>query len=60
MYFSSPKQYELATGKKFNKNVPCIHITGSIKGMVKQGFWKKEDDKVRSGNYIYNQSLGRR
>ena len=54
-YFSSPKQYENITGKKFTKNCSCIHVTGSIKGMVKQGFWKKDSDKVRNGSWIYEQ-----
>lgn len=29
--------------------------TGSVKGMVKLGFWSKDSDKVRHGNYIYEQ-----
>lgn len=37
-YYSSPKKYENATGKTFNKNHPSIHATGSVKGMVKLGF----------------------
>ena len=56
-YFSSPKQYENATGRRFTTNCPCIHISGSVKGMVKQGFWSKDDDKVRHGSYVYNMSL---
>lgn len=54
-YYSSPKRYEAATGKRFTTNCPCIHITGSVRGMVKLGFWKKEDNKVRHGNWIYKQ-----
>ena len=54
-YYSSPKRYEVATGKRFTTNCPCIHITGSVRGMVKLGFWKKEDNKVRHGNWIYKQ-----
>ena len=54
-YYSSPKRYEAATGKRFTTNCPCIHITGSVRGMVKLGFWKKEDNKVRQGNWIYKQ-----
>ena len=34
-YYSSPKQYENATGKRFSENKPCIHRTGSVRGMVK-------------------------
>ena len=40
-YYSSPKKYEMATG--------------SVKGMVKLGFWSQDSDKVRHGNYIYEQ-----
>ena len=54
-YFSSPKKYENATGKRFSTNNPCIHISGSIKGMVKLGFWPKNADKVRHGSWIYLQ-----
>lgn len=54
-YYSSPKKYEIATGKTFTTHCPCIHKTGSVKGMVKLGFWDKGSDKVRHGNYIYKQ-----
>lgn len=54
-YFSSPRQYEQKTGKKFTTSCPCIHVTGSVRGMVKQGFWDKDSDKVRHGNWIYQQ-----
>lgn len=54
-YYSSPKKYENATGKRFTDKCPCIHRTGSIKGMVKLGFWDKDSDKVRHGNWIYQQ-----
>ncbi len=54
-YYSSPKKYETLTRKKFTKNCPCIHVSGSVKGMIKLGYWKKENDRVRNGNYIYNQ-----
>ena len=56
-YFSSPRQYENAKGKRFTTNCPCIHITGSVKGMVKQGFWSKNSDKVRHGSWIYEQPI---
>lgn len=36
---------------------PSIHYTGSVKGMKKQGFWKKNDACVRCGSYIYNMSI---
>lgn len=46
---------KIEQGKKFTTNCSCIHVTGSIKGMVKLGFWKKDSDKVRHGNWIYQQ-----
>lgn len=54
-YSRSPKKYEMATGKTFTTHCPCIHRTGSVKGMVKLGFWSQDSDKVRHGNYIYEQ-----
>lgn len=54
-YYSSPKQYENRTGRIFTIDCACIHVTGSVRGMVKQGFWKKDSDKVRHGNWIYQQ-----
>ena len=54
-YYSSPKQYEHATGKRFTTNCSCIHRTGSVRGMVKLGYWDKDSDKVRYGNWIYLQ-----
>lgn len=54
-YYNSPREYENKTGKKFTTNCPCIHVTGSVRGMVKLGFWKKDDDKVRHGKLIYKQ-----
>lgn len=54
-YYSSPREYETKTGKHFTTNCSNIHRTGSVKGMVKLGFWDKDSDKVRHGNYIYQQ-----
>lgn len=54
-YYSSPKQYEHATGKRFTTNCSCIHRTGSVRGMVKLGYCDKDSDKVRHGNWIYQQ-----
>lgn len=54
-YYSSPKKYEYATGKQFTTDCPSIHRTGSIKEMVKLGYWSKDSDKVRCGNYVYQQ-----
>lgn len=36
---------------------PSIHCTGSVKGMIKQGYWKRDDTIVRCGQYIYNLSI---
>jgi hypothetical protein len=54
-YYSSPRKYENATGKRFTTNCSCIHVTSSVRGMVKLGFWSKYSDKVRHGNWIYQQ-----
>lgn len=43
-YYSSPRKYEYATGKRFTTNCSCIHVTGSVRGMVKLGFWDKNSD----------------
>lgn len=56
-YYSSPRQYENATGYRFTENCPCIHVSGSVRGMVKQGFWREESAKVRHGNWIYEQPV---
>lgn len=55
-YYSSPRKYEMATGKRFTDNCSSIHRTGSVKGMIKLGFLDKDSDKVRHGNWIYQQS----
>ncbi len=52
---SNPKEYEYKTGRKFSSQGPSIHRTGSLRGMVKSGFWPKGADVVRHGNYIYLQ-----
>lgn len=54
-YYSSPKKYENATGKRFTTDCPSIHRTGSVRGMVKLGYWSKDSNKVKHGNYIYQQ-----
>lgn len=53
-YYHSLKEYERRVGMsgKYIKNNPCIHVTGSVKGMRKQ-FWGYRCDVVRVGNYIY-------
>lgn len=54
-YYSSPRKYENATGKRFTDKCPYVHITGSVRGMVKLVFWNKDSDKVRHGTLIYQQ-----
>ena len=56
-YYSSPRKYEATTGKSFTDKCSYIHITGSVRGMVKLGFWDKDSDKVRHGNWIYQQPI---
>lgn len=53
-YYRSLNEYVRMVGMsgKYIKNNPCIHVTGSIKGMRKQ-FWGYQCDVVRVGNYIY-------
>lgn len=36
---------------------PSIHITGSVRGMKRAGFWGKNDHCVRNRDYIYNLSI---
>lgn len=52
-YYRSRKEYEQRTGKsaKYIQN-PCIHISGSVRGMRKL-FWGYECDVVRVGSWIY-------
>ena len=54
-YYGSPKQYENARGKRFTTQCPCIHVSGSVSGMVKLGYWSEKRDKVRHGSWIYLQ-----
>ena len=53
-YYRSLNEYERKVGMngKYIKNNPCIHVTGSVKGMRKQ-FGGYQCDVVRIGNYIY-------
>lgn len=53
-YYRSLNEYVRMVGMsgKYIKNNPCIHVTGSIKGMRKQ-FCGYQCDVVRVGNYIY-------
>lgn len=52
-YYKSLKEYENANGKTYGiKNNPCIHVSGSVKGMRKL-FWGYACDVVRIGQWIY-------
>ena len=49
-------RYEKLT--EYEKTIhPSIHISGSVRGMKKLGYWGKHDQCVRCGNYIYNLSI---
>ena len=60
-YYHSPKEYEAKTGKRFSDKGASIHRTGSVKGMVKLGYWDKDADKVRYGSstFICKMILGK-
>lgn len=49
-YYSSPKKYEDATGKRFTTKCSCIHVSGSVRGMVELGFWDKPSDSTERIN----------
>ncbi len=53
-YYKSLKEYQRKTGNRGLgiRNCPCIHVSGSVKGMRKQ-FWGYQCDVVRIGNWIY-------
>lgn len=53
-YFSSKKQYLLVRGRHAREDRPCIHVSGSIKGIRKQS-WGYSRDIVRIGSYYYLQ-----
>lgn len=54
MYFTSQKQYYLHGGPTVKlERMPSIHRSGSVRGMKKLGFWPKDADVVRVGNWIY-------
>lgn len=49
---------ERVTLNEHEKNChPSIHYTGSVRGMIKQGYWSRNDHIVRCGSYIYNLSI---
>lgn len=39
------------------KRHPSIHVTGSVRGMRKLGYWGEDDEIVRCGQYYYNLSI---
>lgn len=51
-YYKSLREYINAGGNASVTKGPCIHISGSIKGMRKL-FWGYSCDVVRVGNWIY-------
>lgn len=52
-YFHSLREYENAGGNASGiRNAPCIHISGSVRGMRKQ-FWGYACDVVRVGNWVF-------
>ena len=52
-YYKSLKEYQNANGNTTNIRIkPCIHVSGSVKGMRKM-FWGYECDVVRIGQWIY-------
>lgn len=36
---------------------PSIHYSGSVIGMIKLGFWSKDDTIVRCDGHFYNLSI---
>ena len=55
-YYRSEKEYMNAAGcNRVPKDCPCIHVSGSVRGMRKQ-FWGYECDVVRVGQWIYKVS----
>lgn len=36
---------------------PSIHATGSVRGMKRLHFWRKNDRIIRHGQYYYNLSI---
>lgn len=52
-YFKSRREMENAIGHVYGiLSHPCIHITGSVRGMRKK-FWGYRCDVVRIGNWVY-------
>ncbi len=51
-YYKSLREWVNAGGSEDVVNRPCIHASGSVKGMRKL-FWGYSCDVVRVGNWIY-------
>lgn len=51
----SPTKWNAHLAESNFQTRSSIHRTGSLRGMVKSGFWPKGADVVRHGNYIYLQ-----
>lgn len=51
-YYKSLKEWINAGGNYSILNAPCIHISGSVRGM-RRDFWGYACDVVRVGNWIY-------
>lgn len=53
MYYTSLTKAIAAKGHIDLSKCPNIHCSGSVRGMKRCGFWPKDADVVRQGNYIY-------
>lgn len=51
-YYKSLKEWINAGGNYSILNAPCIHVSGSVKGM-RRDFWGYACDVVRVGSWIY-------
>ena len=51
-YYKSLREWINAGGNRGILNAPCIHVSGSVRGMRKQ-FWGYKCDVVRVGQWIY-------
>lgn len=53
MYYTSLTKAIAAKGHIDLSKCSNIHCSGSVRGMKRCGFWPKDADVVRHGNYIY-------
>lgn len=51
-YYKSLKEWINAGGNASVINCPCIHVSGSVRGMRKM-FWGFSCDVVRVGSWVY-------